>query len=576
LSQFSTQTGPAPAVQSSRAALRLAAAGAVLVALGFGAAAILLRPRPAPSWTQTMLGGPEIACNPRVSPDGRTLAMITLVGDQSQVAVMRPEAGDWAILTHEIHDGVAGGLSWSPDGSRIYYDRSNDVPTGIYSVPLLGGEPNLVLENAAFPEALADGSLLVTRLNARTQWQIYRFWPDSGKLQEFPFEVQFNTLSVYRAFPNGHAAAIIASPVPAREDQSGDQLYYLDLDSGRSRLLSDRRNLDLSSVTVSRDGTHVIFSVAGEGIWSVAASGKSPARRLFNTTGLSYGIDTEADGVIVVDQSEHPKEIVRLTDGHAQPIASPSGVTPSTFALLPDGRVAWTETVSGRTRIAAFERGKPPAPLFNTSEQTGTPATMAGPGTLAFLVGDPGKQEIAVGSVATRRITTRIPFDKGVIVEMTSSPDGKTLYCVADHGIWAVRSAGGAPVRIHDGDSVTIDPDGKFLVAITGIAAKLQVYKVPLDGGAPIEIVLQGDLRPTQFLGPHGVSRDGRLLTPLASASSWYYLPGVIDVASGRAALVPTDVPGDYRSMTWTADGQIIAIAAPFRSSVWKFSPTPQ
>jgi hypothetical protein len=212
--------------------------------------------------------------------------------------------------------------------------------------------------------------------------------------------------------------------------------------------------------------------------------------------------------------------------------------------------------------------------LFNTSEQTSTPATLAGPGMLAFLVGDPGKQDIALGSLAARRIATRIPFDKGVIVEMTSSPDGKTLYCVADHGIWAVPSAGGAPVRIHDGDAVTIDPDGKFLVAITQNAAKLQVYKVPLDGGAPNEIVLQGDLRPTQFLGPHGVSRDGRLLIPLASASSWYYLPGVIEVATGRASLVPTDVPGDYRSLTWTADGQIMAIAAPFRSTLWKFSPT--
>ena len=226
--------------------------------------------------------------------------------------------------------------------------------------------------------------------------------------------------------------------------------------------------------------------------------------------------------------------------------------------------------------MAAFEPGKPPVPLFNTSEPTATPATPAGPGMLAFLVGDPGKQDIAIGSLAARRIIARIPFDKGVIVEMTSSADGKTLYCVADHAIWAVPSAGGAPVRIHDGDAVTIDLSGKFLVAITEIMARLQVYKIPLDGGAANEVVLLGDLRPTQFLGPHGVSRDGKLLMPLASAGSWYYLPGVIDLATGGASLLPTDLLGDYRSMNWGPSGQIMAIAAPFHSSIWKFSPTTQ
>ncbi len=573
LSQSTTRTTSVRAMAPSRDTIRFAAAGAICVALGFGAAAILMRP-PAPvSWTQTVLGGPEIACNPHVSPDGKTLAMIALVGDQSQVAVMRPEAGDWAILTHEVSAGVAGGLSWSPDGSRIYYDRANDVPTGVYSVPLLGGPPSLVLENAAFPEALADGSLLVTRLNSRAEYQVYRFWPDSGKLREYPFEVAFNTLSVYRSFPGGHAVALVGSPLTAPNDQRGEQLYYLDLDSGKSRLLTDRRNLDLSSVTVSRDGRQVIFSVSGEGIWTVAADGKSPARRLFNTMELSYGLDTALEGAIILDQTERPVSLVHLANGRTQTIASPANSLRPPFAVLPDGRAAWTETISGRTRIAAFEAGKPPVPLLNTSEQTATPATIAGPGTLAFLVGDPGKQEIAIGAPANRRITARLPFYKGVIVAMTASPDGKTIYCVADHAIWAVPSAGGPPVRIHDGDSVTIDPEGKFLVAITDLAARLQVYKIPLDGGAASEIVLQGDLRPTQFLGPHGVSRDGRLLIPLASAESWYYLPGVIELSTGRASLIPTDSPGDYRSMNWTPDGQIMAIAAPFRSSIWKFSP---
>ena len=37
--------------------------------------------------------------------------------------------------------------------------------TRIFSVPVLGGEPRLILENAAGPVALPDGSLLLVRID---------------------------------------------------------------------------------------------------------------------------------------------------------------------------------------------------------------------------------------------------------------------------------------------------------------------------------------------------------------------------------------------------------------------------
>jgi hypothetical protein len=58
-------------------------------------------------------------------------------------------------------------LCWSPDGSTIYFSRTLDVPMGVFSVPFLGGEERLVVENAAHPSALPDGSLLVARVNDR-------------------------------------------------------------------------------------------------------------------------------------------------------------------------------------------------------------------------------------------------------------------------------------------------------------------------------------------------------------------------------------------------------------------------
>jgi eukaryotic-like serine/threonine-protein kinase len=64
-------------------------------------------------------------------------------------------------------------ISWSPDGSTIYFDRAIDVPDGIFSVPVLGGEERLIVENATKPEALPDGSLLVFRANHRSMSNFY-------------------------------------------------------------------------------------------------------------------------------------------------------------------------------------------------------------------------------------------------------------------------------------------------------------------------------------------------------------------------------------------------------------------
>jgi hypothetical protein len=178
-----------------------------------------LRPSAPQAWTGVFLGGPEIARFPRLAPDGHTLAFLAAVDDIDQVGVMKPDSGNWGVLTHSVDKGYCGAVSWSPDGSKIYYDRWTDVPRGIYSVPVLGGAEQLVVEDAGLPEALLDGSLLAVRYNADRQLQLFRFWPETGRLQWFPLEVSSAFGSPIRAFPEGKQAVVIGtleSPVRQR------------------------------------------------------------------------------------------------------------------------------------------------------------------------------------------------------------------------------------------------------------------------------------------------------------------------------------------------------------------------
>ena len=54
--------------------------------------------------------------------------------------------------------------SFSPDGKTLIYhvarDFGSDVPFDVWSVPVAGGEPTLVLENAAFPSYLPSGEIV--------------------------------------------------------------------------------------------------------------------------------------------------------------------------------------------------------------------------------------------------------------------------------------------------------------------------------------------------------------------------------------------------------------------------------
>src|SRR5207237_519686 len=72
------------------------------------------------------------------------------------------------------------------DNSRIFYGRVDSTPRGVFSISPLGGTEHLVLENAKSAEPVADGSLVVVRINDQRREQFYRFWPDTGRLQAYP------------------------------------------------------------------------------------------------------------------------------------------------------------------------------------------------------------------------------------------------------------------------------------------------------------------------------------------------------------------------------------------------------
>ncbi len=535
---------------------------------------------PEPAWAGVLLGGPEIALAPRISPDGHTLAFLAMEQGLTQVAVMKPDTGDWTILTHKRNAGPAVELNWSADGNRIYFDRQADIPLGIFSVPALGGEEQPVLEDSDQPEPLPDGSLLVVRLNAERERQVSRFWPESGRLQGFPVKVMSSFAHV-RVFPDGRHAVILGDRLGP--GQLGvPHLYVLDLASGQIRPLPTGAADDSSALAlaVSRDGKSVLISRAAEDrteIVSLPASGRGPARVLFGSSNAVQYLDASPDGAIYLDEWDEPVHILRTsaTGGAATLIStlpSQAVLRNRTILFLSDGRAVVTARRAGRARLMVIEEGKEAVPLVNTTEETSSPATAAGPGQIAFAIGGEPHRTLAIASLSNGRVTRRIAFDKGEPQSLAASPDGSTLYCAAAGTIWSIAVAGGEPRKLHAGEAVAVMPGGLSLLVELVQSGRTRLLETQLDGSGEKDIPLNGPFHLADAAITSSSILNGKLAAPLASLDSWFYQPGVVDLATGRMTRIPVNFLGDFHFEAWTSDGHLLAWAHELRSTIWKLT----
>ena len=575
---------------ASRTAWVFAGVGALFASVAVGWM-LWTRVPEAETWSGSILAGPEIALDPRPSPDGRLLAFQAVEQGLSQVAVSTPESGNWSVLTHNRELGFVDEIAWSRDGTSIYYDRTVDVPRGIYSVPVLGGEEKLVLENALTPEVPPDGTLLLYRLNSQRNLQLFRYWPETGRLQDLPVvsRTPMGTPEVHiRATPDGREAVVVGTPLG--QEKEPDRLLAVEVNTGVSRPLTPPGvTLEGNAATVAHDGKSVIVVLHEDALRRVASipmngspSGKFSPRTLFTTTiNTIWFVDTDSSGRVYLSATDRHGEAIRYsstpnTNGPktagAEAIAGRINVDGDTIASLPDGRAIVTMRGLGRNRLMALEDRKNPAPLVATTEETSEPMTAAGPSEIAFMMGPPPHATIGIADTATGRVKIKIPAAKGEISSIASSPDGKSLYFSAAGKIWSVPSAGGEPSPIRPGDGVIADPSGRSLVITTVESAKVRLFRVPLDGSAEREIATDGSVP----LAPvwHGLLRaDGRLLVVLAPFDSWFWVPGILDTNTGRITRLPTDQASHTRGLSWTPDGQILEVRESVRSTMWRFQP---
>jgi hypothetical protein len=595
LSQGDSQSGAAiaPAVAAPVASPRrtwLGIAGLLLfaVAATFALTRWLTR-EPSPTrWSAVRLEGPEIAINPRFSPDGHLLAFQAMVDGDTQVAVMKPESGNWNVLTRRRDRGSVDFVCWSSDGSTIYFSRNTDVPQGVFSVPFLGGEEHLLLESADNPAALPDGSLLVSRFNQKHEFQLFHFWPETGRLQGLPVET-FSSIDFLatQGSRDGRHAIVFGRAL----GKTAENLSLMEVDlaaaSAEPVPMIGPTNATLRSFSLAPDGRSILAAFREQAlsrIVRIPLDGRGVVKELFTVTGYVWAMDAGPDGSVLVSPVERPSELVsyswRGTQALGQLVPTkvasfPELSLPYMAVVLTDGRAVLGAEVFGLTRLTAVERGKAPVLLVNTPEETAAPMAAMPADRIAFTIGPEPRETIAVADASNGRISERMSPGKGSVQSLATSPDGETLYFTAGGSVWSMASNGsGEATRICPGNWVVWNPSSGRLVVGRYESSQISLFDVPVAGGS--ERVIPFDRTSplfSQFMSPGTIRSDGQMLMPLNVADSWFNPLALLNLQTGRVTRLAGDNASDLPSAAWTRDGGIVAIRLGLVSTIWKFTP---
>ena len=577
-----------PVRKKSGRPIGAAVAAAVLAAIAAFMLGTRWRPPPAiptPGWHGERLGGSTVAMGPQVSPDGQMIAFQAMVDGLTQVGVMNAQSGNWTVISRDRSRGPAQVMCWSRDASRIYFDRYFDVPRGVFSVPVLGGDERLLLDEAMTPQALPDGSLLVTKINAQRVVQLHRFWPETGRLEALPaLSAPLSRLPTpsLRVFPGGGEAVFVGKPLG---DQGADHLWIIDLASRRTRRIAPNVTLAFAlwsfPLAVSADGQSVLFTLpAGnlQRVVMVPRDGSTGVRTVMTLTQRPVTLDVGPDGSIYTDQLAQPSEVFRFapTTRTLERIPLPPTHEEGPVLPLPDNRLLVAMRAGGLDRVMVIAPGKEPVPFIETREETAAPMAMLGSDKVVFLAGTPPNRRVAIASISTGQIIHRLTGVDGnqLIGSIAGSPDGKTIYLVAGGTLSTVAADDGESRKVRAADSVAVSPDGRALIIVLSESAGIRLLRRDLRDGKEQDVPIRGDVRLTPWpIAPNAVARSGHIVVRVTKKDSWFWPAAILDPRTGSTSLLPETSITDMLRPGWDPQDRVVTVVKFTTGTLWRFTP---
>src|SRR5262245_6616686 len=505
------------------ALLTLAALVMIIVGLVFG---LRKRAEPFKTINITRLTTAGKAVRSAISPDGKYLVYakneagkqslwLAQVNLESNTQIVPPAPVDYQ------------GITFSRDGNFIYYVRSE--PEGVlYRTPTLGGAVRKLLVKVDSPITLSpDGKQIAfVRFDYPAGMGVLMIAQEDGsnekRLAARSSENTFRRTGPAWS-PDGKIIACAAENYPG----SSHSVVGVTVENGAEKTLTPQRWEQVGQVAWLSDGSGLLVVGAERysnmmQIWHISYP-KGAARRVTNDLSSYLNISLTADsGSFTTIKSDRLMNIWVAPAGDAsRAVQITTGVQREDgfrgLIWMPDGKIVYRTFADGNANI-----------WIMNSDGTGN---------------------------------TQLSTDANINLDQTITTDGRYIVWMSrqanNRNIWRMELDGRRPKQLTHGEGEwfpQFTPDGKWLVyqSIGNREIHRMLMKVPLDGGAPVQLTDKASWAPV-------LSPDGKLIAfnyrPQAG------VPNQIAVISidGGPPINTFEVPGaNDRPLRWTSDGRAL------------------
>ena len=434
----------------------VAVAGAVVLGLAaFGIGRLTAPPPPAGSIRVATLSQGNRDSDPAVSPDGRLIAFNAVRQNGPGLWIMDMVTRSEVRLTSEDDRFVR----FTPDGGTLVFTRMNQGRVSLWRIPVIGGKPRLLIDEASDADPSPDGAQLA---------YIKGTFDSAGTRQ-----------------------ALVVS----RADGTGGRVLW---SRGSVNFTQPRWSPDGRAIAITQSGSQNTPSTA---IVVEVASGK--AREFPAPHGAVLGVGGwDGGGRLILAEGEGVTAVQRGASGQIYSLDVRSGdwrplgwveEFPNTFDLLPDGGIVISSLVARQNLCEV--------PMGARSLQDGHWLT-AGLAIDRQPVYSPDGQSILFssnrgGSLDLWEVSVesgemhRVTDDPGDDWDPEYSPDGQSIYfCSSRSGafeIWSARRDGSAPRQLSrdslDAENPQVAPDQRWVLYSSAHPRKSGLWRIPIEGG---------------------------------------------------------------------------------------------
>lgn len=583
---FAPAPAEAAAVSTRRTWVMLAGGVVAGIAIGaLAATAMLQRPAPEPP-TLRYLTYSGVDTEPAASPDGRLVAYASERDGNGQIWIKQYPGGDEAALTTGPDDSRP---RISPDGSYVLFNRIEGERPSLYRVPVVGGEPRKVIDDAYDGDWSPDGEQIVfVRENRENELGSVDIGviEVSGRESRLLATVENVRLDFPRWSPDGSTIAI----AQAGSENSPNTILLVDVTSGALRHLTPPPPAGLLSASAwSGSGEALVYvmadtfitgavgSTSGRVIRQEVASGR--ARNLMWLPSSSDAIDIFAPGAILIGERTLRQNLIEFAlDGRSSPATDKRWLTHGNSidrqpALSPDGE--WAIFSSNRSgNLDLYKVSTSSGSIRRITEDAADdwdPAFTPDGRRIVWSSSRGGHFEIWIcdaDGTGARQLT-----NDGLDAENpTATPDSEWIIYNSTNpkapGIWKIRIDGSDATLIMPGTWSTpeVSPDGAWVATRTGTQPRaLRIARIRDGEMQPFPIALPGG---NQNGRPRWLP-DGKAIAFIATNEAGVRGISVQDFSPGRDTtatrrpLIEFDVNTDVESFGIAPDGTHVIFSIP-------------